>query len=125
MIPPGDAGALSAELVSHGGCRSRPARLTSFRERVPCGNKRCADGVLHARSIGSTGSRKDRIVDAVKVYVNGEIVPAEDAHISVWDGGFQSGDAVYEGMRVYNRCVYRLYEHLRRLYDCAHAIGIQ
>lgn len=64
-------------------------------------------------------------MDTLKVYVNGEIVPAEDARLSVWDGGFQSGDAVYEGMRVYNRCVYRLYEHLRRLYDCAHAIGIQ
>ena len=58
-------------------------------------------------------------------YVNGQIVPARDAKISIWDSGFQHGDSVYEGIRVYNGRLLSLDEHLARLHASAHAIGIR
>ena len=58
------------------------------------------------------------------VFLNGSLVAREDAKVSVWDRGFQSGDAVYEGLRVYRGGVFQLHEHVHRLFLCAHAIGI-
>ncbi|WP_226781586.1 aminotransferase class IV [Oceaniglobus trochenteri] len=58
------------------------------------------------------------------VYINGDLVTRENAKISVWDRGFQSGDGVYEGLRVYNGGVFRLHEHVARLIRCAHALRI-
>lgn len=51
----------------------------------------------------------------LRVYVNGEIVLASEASVSVFDASFQSGDAVWEGMRVYHGTVFRLEQHLERL----------
>ncbi|MBH0157749.1 branched-chain-amino-acid transaminase [Fictibacillus sp. 5RED26] len=56
------------------------------------------------------------------VYVNGEHVLKEDAKVSVYDHGFLYGDGVFEGIRVYNGNVYRLDEHLQRLYESAQSI---
>lgn len=60
----------------------------------------------------------------LKIYVEGSIVPASEAKVSVFDAGFQSGDAVWEGMRVYKGVVLRLDDHLRRLRDSANALRI-
>ena len=49
------------------------------------------------------------------VYLNGEFMPLEKAHISVLDRGFIFGDGVYEVIPVYSRHPFRLPEHLRRL----------
>jgi branched-chain amino acid aminotransferase len=56
------------------------------------------------------------------VYVNGEYVLKDDAKVSVYDHGFLYGDGVFEGIRVYNGNVYRLDEHLQRLYESAQSI---
>jgi branched-chain amino acid aminotransferase len=56
------------------------------------------------------------------VYVNGEYVLKDDAKVSVYDHGFLYGDGVFEGIRVYNGNVYRLEEHLQRLYESAQSI---
>ncbi|WP_162606293.1 aminotransferase class IV [Jiangella asiatica] len=58
------------------------------------------------------------------VYVDGSIVPAESASVSVFDAGFQSGDAVWEGLRVYDGTVLRLADHLDRLEHSARALRI-
>lgn len=60
----------------------------------------------------------------LKVYLADRIVPAAQAAVSVFDAGFQSGDAVWEGMRVYNGNVLKLDRHLRRLEESAHALRI-
>lgn len=60
----------------------------------------------------------------VQVYVAGEIVSAADPHISVFDAGFQSGDAIWEGLRVYNGRAFRLDQHLARLRASARAMRI-
>lgn len=56
------------------------------------------------------------------VYVDGRFVPKEEAVVSVYDHGFLYGDGVFEGIRVYSGRVFKLDEHVRRLYDSAKAI---
>ncbi|MDA1192651.1 MAG: branched-chain-amino-acid transaminase [Candidatus Poribacteria bacterium] len=51
------------------------------------------------------------------VYVDGAFVPIEQAGVSVFDHGVLYGDGVFEGIRAYNGRVFRLEQHLRRLYD--------
>lgn len=60
----------------------------------------------------------------LQVYVDGAIVPAAEATVSVFDAGFQSGDAVWEGLRVYHGTVLRLRDHLIRLERSAAALRI-
>ncbi len=59
------------------------------------------------------------------VYINGEFVPENEAKISVFDHGFLYGDGVFEGIRAYDGKVFKLYEHLDRLYDCAKVIDLE
>lgn len=53
------------------------------------------------------------------VYINGEFVDRKDAKVSVFDHGFLYGDGVFEGIRFYGRNIFRLREHLDRLYSSA------
>lgn len=57
-----------------------------------------------------------------QVYVNGDFVPQDRATVSIYDHGFLYGDGVFEGIRAYNGRVFRLDEHIDRLYDSARAI---
>lgn len=56
------------------------------------------------------------------VYINGEFVPEERAVVSVFDHGFLYGDGVFEGIRAYHNRVFKLKEHLIRLYESARSI---
>jgi len=58
------------------------------------------------------------------VYMNGEFVPLEAAKITVYDHGLLYGDGAFEGIRVYSRKVFKLREHIERLYRSAHALMI-
>lgn len=57
-----------------------------------------------------------------QIYLNGEFVPEEQATVSVFDHGFLYGDGVFEGIRAYGGRVFRLEDHVRRLFDSAQAI---
>lgn len=61
----------------------------------------------------------------LKVYINGQIVPPEEAKISVFDHGLLYGDGVFEGIRAYHGKIFTLDEHLDRLYDSATAIKLK
>jgi branched-chain amino acid aminotransferase len=56
------------------------------------------------------------------IFLNGEFVTKENAKISVYDHGFLYGDGVFEGIRVYSGNVFRLKEHIDRLYNSAKSI---
>ncbi|MBA4531182.1 MULTISPECIES: branched-chain-amino-acid transaminase [Brevibacillus] len=56
------------------------------------------------------------------IYLNGEFVEKENAKISVYDHGFLYGDGIFEGIRVYNGNIFRLQEHIERLYESALSI---
>ncbi len=57
-----------------------------------------------------------------QVYINGKLIPAEQATVSVFDHGLLYGDGVFEGLRSYAGKVFRLEQHVRRLYESAQAI---
>ncbi|MCX5649112.1 MAG: branched-chain-amino-acid transaminase [Planctomycetota bacterium] len=59
-----------------------------------------------------------------KVWLNGELVPRDEAKISVFDHGLLYGDGVFEGIRSYGGKVFRLKEHVRRLFDSAKGIRL-
>jgi len=56
------------------------------------------------------------------IYLDGKIVPESEAKISVFDHGLLYGDGCFEGIRIYNGRVFRLTEHLIRLYESARSI---
>lgn len=62
---------------------------------------------------------------SLMIYLNGRLVPKEQAVVSVFDHGLLYGDGVFEGIRAYNGRVFRLKEHLERLYRSARAIVLE
>jgi len=58
----------------------------------------------------------------MKIYINGQFVEEKDAKISVFDHGLLYGDGIFEGIRAYNGRVFRLKEHIDRLFYSAKAI---
>jgi branched-chain amino acid aminotransferase len=58
----------------------------------------------------------------MKIYINGKFYDKENAKISVFDHGLLYGDGVFEGIRSYSRLVFKLKEHIDRLYESAHSI---
>ncbi|MGE4357172.1 MAG: branched-chain-amino-acid transaminase [Candidatus Omnitrophota bacterium] len=58
----------------------------------------------------------------IKIYLNGKMVAKEEAKISIFDHGLLYGDGVFEGIRSYNCLVFKLKEHIDRLYESAHTI---
>lgn len=56
------------------------------------------------------------------VYINGEFVDSDKAVVSVFDHGYLYGDGIFEGIRAYNGTVFKLKEHLKRLYSMSKAL---
>ena len=63
-----------------------------------------------------------KVVKPLRVYVDGEFFPEAEAKISVFDHGLLYGDGIFEGIRFYNGRVFKLEEHLERLWDSARSI---
>ncbi len=59
------------------------------------------------------------------IYIDGKFYPKGEAKISVYDHGLLYGDGVFEGIRCYNGNVFRLKQHIDRLYDSAKAINLE
>ncbi|APW59733.1 branched-chain-amino-acid transaminase [Paludisphaera borealis] len=60
-----------------------------------------------------------------KVYIGGKLYEKSEAKVSVFDHGLLYGDGVFEGIRAYSGRVFRLKQHVDRLYDSAVAIHLQ
>jgi len=58
----------------------------------------------------------------MKIYINGKFYEKNEAKISVFDHGLLYGDGVFEGIRAYNRLVFKLNEHIDRLFESAKSI---
>lgn len=59
----------------------------------------------------------------ILVHVGGELLPRDQAKVSVFDSSVQGGDAVWEGLRVYQGRIFQLDAHLDRLFDSAKAMA--
>lgn len=56
------------------------------------------------------------------IYLDGQFVPKAEAKISVYDHGLLYGDGIFEGLRIYSGRIFKLEEHVDRLYDSARSI---
>ena len=61
----------------------------------------------------------------MQIYINGDYYEKEDAKVSVFDHGFLYGDGVFEGIRIYSGKIFKLKEHLDRLYKSAKALMLE
>ena len=59
------------------------------------------------------------------IYIDGKFYSKGEAKVSVYDHGLLYGDGVFEGIRCYNGNVFRLKQHIDRLYDSARAIALE
>ena len=62
---------------------------------------------------------------ALQIYIDGEFFDQADAKVSVFDHGLLYGDGVFEGIRFYNGRVFRMEEHMDRLWESARPICIE
>jgi branched-chain amino acid aminotransferase len=69
---------------------------------------------------GSVTKKKE-----LTIHIDGNFVPASEAKVSVFDHGLLYGDGIFEGIRFYNGAVFRLDEHLDRLWDSARSICLE
>ena len=70
-------------------------------------------------------SRRTTGIKEAKIYIDGKFYSEADAKISVFDHGLLYGDGIFEGIRFYNGRVFRLEEHLHRLWDSARSICLE
>src|ERR1041385_1928631 len=70
-------------------------------------------------------ARSPAPVHTVTFWIDGQWHSKESGKVSVFDHGLLYGDGVFEGIRVYAGKVFKLREHLDRLYDCAHAVMLK
>jgi branched-chain amino acid aminotransferase len=82
-----------------------------------------ADAVIEP-AVESRPRRATGVKEA-KIYIDGKFYPETEAKISVFDHGLLYGDGIFEGIRFYNGRVFRLEEHLRRLWESAHSIQLE
>ncbi len=59
------------------------------------------------------------------IYIDGQYYPKSQAKVSVYDHGLLYGDGVFEGIRAYNGIIFKLKEHVARLYESAHVMMLQ
>ncbi len=65
------------------------------------------------------------MTEELLVYIDGKYYPKSEAKVSVYDHGLLYGDGVFEGIRAYNGIVFKLKEHIDRLYKSAHPIFLE
>ena len=85
-------------------------------ERV---SKEAVEPAIESRPRSTTGVRE------AKIYIDGRFYPEANAKVSVFDHGLLYGDGIFEGIRFYNGRVFRLEEHLERLWDSARSICLK
>ncbi|MEY2487992.1 MAG: branched-chain amino acid aminotransferase [Verrucomicrobiota bacterium] len=68
---------------------------------------------------------RNRAAKESRIYIDGEFHAEKDAKVSVFDHGLLYGDGIFEGIRFYNGRVFRLEEHLQRLWDSARSICLE
>ena len=73
---------------------------------------------------GTHDHEADQRNETVLVYINGALVPRQQAQVSVFDSGFLMGDGIWEGLRLYNGHVPYLGAHLDRLSEGARSLDI-
>jgi branched-chain amino acid aminotransferase len=77
-----------------------------------------------AQDVTTHQAEDDARNDTINIYLDGQIVPRDQAKVSVYDSGFMLGDGVWEGLRLYHGTWAFLNEHMDRLFEAAKAIDL-
>ncbi|MCL4143072.1 UNVERIFIED_CONTAM: hypothetical protein GTU68_033909 [Idotea baltica] len=77
-----------------------------------------------APSHSTHDAEEDQRNQDILIYVNGEIVPRDQARVSVYDSGFMLGDGMWEGMRLYDGTWAFFDEHMDRLFNSCKAVSL-
>jgi len=80
---------------------------------------------MSSHSFSAHAAEEDSRNELIKVYVNGELLPKQEAVVSVYDSGFMLGDGIWEGLRIYNGKIAFLNDHLDRLYASAKVLDFE
>lgn len=80
---------------------------------------------MSSHSFSAHSAEEDNRNELIKIYVNGELVPKQEAMVSVYDSGFMLGDGIWEGLRIYNGKIAFLDDHLDRLYESAKVLDFE
>src|SRR5437879_6800838 len=72
-----------------------------------------------------THARATSVAKESQIYIDGKFYSEANAKVSVFDHGLLYGDGIFEGIRFYDGRVFRLEEHLARLWDSAHSICLE
>ena len=81
--------------------------------------------MVDATLVEDTDTQLQSFDMAPRIYINGKLYDKADAKISVYDHGLLYGDGVFEGIRVYDGKIFRLKEHVDRLFESARAIKLE
>ena len=91
--------------------------------------RRCRHRRRHASaetdSAQKTAAAKTSAAKSLQIYIDGEFFDQADAKISVFDHGLLYGDGIFEGIRFYNGRVFRMEEHMDRLWESARSICLE
>jgi len=79
---------------------------------------------MTSQKVSAHQAADDSRNDALKLWLNGRVVPKADAVVSVYDSGFMLGDGVWEGLRLYDGRWAFLEEHIDRLFEATVAIDL-
>src|SRR5262245_43277780 len=71
------------------------------------------------------GSNESSMATNPRIYIGGKLYDKQDAKITVYAPGLLYGDGVFEGIRIYSGKVFRLAEHVDRLYESARHIHLE
>jgi len=80
---------------------------------------------LQPDSVRKGAATKTATTKSLQIYIDGEFFDQAEAKVSVFDHGLLYGDGVFEGIRFYNGRVFRMEEHMERLWDSARSICIE
>jgi len=73
----------------------------------------------------NSDSREKAMEQELQIYIDGKYYPKSQAKVSVYDHGLLYGDGVFEGIRAYSGIVFKLKEHVARLYESAHTMLLE
>ncbi|MEM9577804.1 MAG: aminotransferase class IV [Pseudomonadota bacterium] len=79
---------------------------------------------MNSEAKSTHDAQEDARNDDLLIWVNGELVPKEEAKVSVYDSGFMLGDGMWEGMRLYNGTWAFFDEHMDRLFNSLKSVSI-
>jgi branched-chain amino acid aminotransferase len=81
----------------------------------------------HTTTPAASAHRAQSVASADRplIYVNGQMLPKNQAVVNVFDHGLLYGDGVFEGIRVYRGRIFKMGQHLDRLYECAGRIRLE